>query len=58
MDVGAAAAAAPQRAVAVRAGVQVAGVVLGVLLVAAPETIPALTLPGGGPVDEMEQMGS
>jgi len=32
--------------------------VLGVLLLAAPDTIPALTVPGTGQVDEMEQMGS
>jgi predicted metal-binding membrane protein len=32
--------------------------VLGVLLLAAPDAIPALTVPGSGPMGEMEQMGS
>jgi predicted metal-binding membrane protein len=32
--------------------------VLGVLLLAAPDAIPALTVPGNGPMGEMEQMGS
>jgi predicted metal-binding membrane protein len=32
--------------------------VLGVLLLAAPDTIPSLTVPASGPVDEMQQMGS
>jgi predicted metal-binding membrane protein len=30
--------------------------VLGVLLIAAPDTIPALTVPGSGPMSEMNQM--
>jgi predicted metal-binding membrane protein len=32
--------------------------VLGVLLLAAPDAIPALTVPGMGPGDGMQQMGS
>jgi predicted metal-binding membrane protein len=31
---------------------------LGVLLVAAPDAVPALTIPGGDPMPQMEQMGS
>jgi predicted metal-binding membrane protein len=31
---------------------------LGVLLVAAPDAVPALTMPGGDPMPQMEQMGS
>ncbi len=31
---------------------------LGVLLLAAPEAIPALSVPGSGPMSEMEPMGS
>ena len=31
---------------------------LGVLLLAAPGAIPGLTVPGGGPMDGMEPMGS
>jgi hypothetical protein len=31
---------------------------LGVLVLAAPDAIPALTTPGGGPMDEMPPMGS
>jgi hypothetical protein len=30
--------------------------VLGVLLIAAPDTIPGLTIPGSGSMSEMEQM--
>jgi predicted metal-binding membrane protein len=32
--------------------------VLGVLLIVAPEAVPALTIPGAGPMRPMEQMGS
>lgn len=32
--------------------------VLGVLLLVAPDAVPVLTVPGGGPVDEMAPMGS
>jgi len=31
---------------------------LGILLLAAPDVIPALTIPGAGPMPAMEQMGS
>jgi predicted metal-binding membrane protein len=31
---------------------------LGVLLVAAPDVVPALTIPGGGPISHMDRMGS
>jgi predicted metal-binding membrane protein len=31
---------------------------LGLLLLAAPGVVPALTIPGGGPMSHMEQMGS
>jgi predicted metal-binding membrane protein len=32
--------------------------VLGVLLLVAPDAIPWLTIPGGGAMDQMEPMGS
>ncbi len=32
--------------------------VLGVLLLVAPDAIPGLTIPGGGAMDQMEPMGS
>jgi hypothetical protein len=32
--------------------------ILGVLLLAAPDTIPGLTIPGSDPMPHMEQMGS
>jgi len=39
-------------------GTAVLLLVLGVLLLTAPHSIPALTVPGTEPMDEMEQMGS
>jgi len=31
---------------------------LGVLLIAAPDAVPALTIPGGDPMSHMDRMGS
>ena len=47
----------PWRRVAVY-GTAVVLLTLGILLLAAPDAIPALTVPGAGQMDEMEPMGS